>query len=55
MAHVTDQPPEQPTPEPDLKPKPNPIFSEPPTVQSCQDDYADGADIRGRLGWKDDA
>lgn len=42
-------PPEQ----PDLTPKPNQILAEPATPQRCADDYADGADIRGRLGWTD--
>ncbi len=44
----------QPTePKPDLTPKPNPITSEPATVQACQQDYAAAGDVRHRLGWKD--
>ncbi|MFB8772120.1 hypothetical protein [Streptomyces broussonetiae] len=39
--------------EPDLTPRANPIASEPATPEACAEDYADGADIRSRLGWKD--
>lgn len=46
MAHRTDQPAPQPTPEP---PRPNPIFRQPATVQACQQDYEAGADVRRRL------
>lgn len=42
---------EQPEPTP-AQPQPNPIYREPATVEACQQDYADGADIRQRLGWK---
>ncbi|MFF7096388.1 hypothetical protein ACFY9A_28935 [Streptomyces rubradiris] len=45
---------EQPT-EPDLTPQPSPILAEPATPATCQQDYAQAADIRERLGWKDDA
>ena len=53
MANRTDQPPEQPSPAADLTPQPSRIMAEPATVQSCQQDYADSADVRSRLGWKD--
>lgn len=39
---------EQP-PEPNLTPRPNPILAEPATVQACQQDYADAADVRQTL------
>ncbi|MYR45064.1 hypothetical protein [Streptomyces sp. SID5910] len=39
--------------EKDLTPRTNQVLSEPATVQACQADYAAGADIRLRLGWKD--
>lgn len=42
---------EQSEPERDLTPRENPIMSEPATPEACQQDYADGSDIRGRLGW----
>ncbi|MEV7793400.1 hypothetical protein AB0O68_15615 [Streptomyces sp. NPDC087512] len=44
---------EQPEAEKDLTPQPNQVMAEPATVQACQADYAAGADIRERLGWKD--
>ncbi|MFB7711611.1 hypothetical protein [Streptomyces sp. NPDC056105] len=31
----------------------NPIIDEPATVEACQQDYADAADIRARLGMTD--
>ncbi|GGW15781.1 hypothetical protein GCM10018980_51590 [Streptomyces capoamus] len=40
-------------PEPDRTPQPNPIIAEPATPTACQRDYADAADVRERLGWKD--
>jgi hypothetical protein len=46
------QPTAQPTPrqpEPDRTPRPNQILAEPATVQACQQDYADSADVRERL------
>jgi hypothetical protein len=46
MGHATDQPTTQPTPAP---PRPNPIFRQPATVESCRQDYEAGADIRRRL------
>ncbi|MFF8953865.1 hypothetical protein ACF09I_34465 [Streptomyces sp. NPDC014940] len=48
MANRTDQPPEQHSP---AQPQPNQILAEPATPQACQQDYADAADVRGRLGW----
>lgn len=30
----------------DLTPQPNPILTEPATVQACQQDYDAGADVR---------
>lgn len=42
---------EQPQPTP-AQPQPTPIYRQPATVEACQQDYADGADIRQRLGWK---
>jgi hypothetical protein len=39
----TDQPDPQPTPAP---PQPNQILAEPATVAACQQDYANGADVR---------
>lgn len=58
MGHRTDQEQHQPSPEqqqtdPAQQPQPNPIFRQPATVEACQADYAAGADIRARLGWKD--
>lgn len=49
MGHRIDPPAEQPS----LKPQPNQILAEPATPEACQQDYADGADIRDRLGWHD--
>ncbi len=46
MPERTDQSPEQPTPEPDLTPQPNPITAEPASVEACQQDYAEAADVR---------
>ncbi|UDM00058.1 hypothetical protein [Streptomyces longhuiensis] len=31
----------------------NQITDEPATVEACQQDYADAADVRARLGWTD--
>jgi hypothetical protein len=45
----TQQPPKQPSP----TPQPNQILAEPTTPTACAKDYADGADIRARLGWTD--
>lgn len=46
--------PTQPTPDqPSLTPQPNRILAEPADVEACARDYADGADVRSRLGWKD--
>ena len=42
-----------PAEEPDRAPRPNRTVAEPATIQACQADYADSADIRRRLGWKD--
>jgi hypothetical protein len=53
MPERTDQPQGQPSPAPDLTPQPSRIMAEPATVQSCQQEYAAGADVRARLGWKD--
>ncbi|MGW0012543.1 hypothetical protein ACWDVX_22710 [Streptomyces tendae] len=44
MAHGTDPEPQQPSPA--QQPRPNPIISQPATVETCQADYAAGADIR---------
>lgn len=49
MPERTDQAPDQPS----LTPQPNRIMSEPATPEACQQDYADAADVRSRLGWKD--
>ncbi|MFC7983828.1 hypothetical protein [Streptomyces sp. NPDC057336] len=38
---------------PALTPQPNPILAEPATPAACQADYAQAADVRARLGWKD--
>lgn len=46
MAHRTDQPPAQHSPEP---PREKPIFRQPATVQACQQDYEAGADVRRRM------
>ncbi|WP_193241509.1 hypothetical protein [Streptomyces phaeolivaceus] len=46
MAHRTDQPPAQHSPEP---PRENPIFRQPATVATCRADYEAAADIRARL------
>jgi len=43
---------EQPT-EADLTPKPSTLLVEPATPAACQQDYADTADVRQRLGWRD--
>lgn len=44
----------EPQPEqPDYTPQPNQILATPDTVDSCRQEYADGADVRARLGWKD--
>lgn len=40
---------EHPVEQSDRTPRPNPILAEPATVELAQRDYADGADIRGRL------
>ncbi|MFE2353451.1 hypothetical protein [Streptomyces parvulus] len=48
---MSEQQPEQ----PDLTPQPNRILAEPATPAACRQDYAAGADIRQRLGWKDGA
>ncbi|MEU9333156.1 hypothetical protein AB0D49_08320 [Streptomyces sp. NPDC048290] len=45
----TDQPSPQPSPPPE--PRTNEILREPATVDACQADYRNGADIRARLGW----
>lgn len=39
---MSEQQPEQ----RDLTPQPNPILAEPATPALCQQDYADGADVR---------
>lgn len=36
-------------PEPDLTPRPSPILAGPTTVEQCQQDYANAADVRDRL------
>jgi hypothetical protein len=36
-----------------LAPQPNRILAEPATVELAQQDYAQAADIRDRLGWQD--
>ncbi|MDN3244134.1 hypothetical protein [Streptomyces sp. ZSW22] len=41
--------------EPDLTPQPNRILAEPATPATCQQDYAQAADIRARLGWTNPA
>lgn len=38
--------------EPDRTPRPNPIMATPSTAKACQDEYADGGDVRKRLGWR---
>ncbi|GGR71012.1 MULTISPECIES: hypothetical protein [Streptomyces] len=48
---MSEQEPEQ----PDLTPQPSQILAEPATPAACQQDYAQAADIRERLGWKDSA
>ncbi|MEV4335747.1 hypothetical protein [Streptomyces sp. NPDC049590] len=48
----TDQPDQHPTP---AQPQPSQIITEPATPAACQQDYAQAADIRQRLGWKDSA
>ncbi|MFE7273022.1 hypothetical protein [Streptomyces sp. NPDC057623] len=53
MPERIHQPPDQPSPEPDLTPQPSLIVAEPATVQACQQDYADASDVRLRLGWTD--
>jgi hypothetical protein len=52
MPNRTDQPAEQPTPA-DMARQPNQILATPDTVDACQQEYAAGADVRSRLGWKD--
>jgi hypothetical protein len=52
VEHGTDKPPEQPTPQPR---QPHPILDQPATVETCQQDYAEAADVRRRLGWQDGA
>ncbi|MET8826068.1 hypothetical protein ABZX40_13430 [Streptomyces sp. NPDC004610] len=47
---MTTQPP-GPAEELDRTPRPNPILDRPATVEQAQQDYADAADIRQRLGW----
>ncbi|NEY33069.1 hypothetical protein GTU99_12860 [Streptomyces sp. PRKS01-65] len=47
---MSEQQPEQPDRTPQ---QPNQIAAEPATVEACQQDYAQAADIRRRLGWKD--
>ncbi|WP_199816859.1 hypothetical protein [Streptomyces sp. NBRC 110035] len=42
----------RPADEPDLTPRPSKVLAEPSTVQACADDYADGGDVRRRLGWR---
>jgi len=42
VEHRTDQPDQQPS----LTPQPNQILAEPATPALCQQDYADGADVR---------
>lgn len=49
MPERTEQPDQQPTPAPELPP----LYRQPATVEACQQDYAEGADIRRRLGWID--
>ncbi|WP_327725748.1 hypothetical protein [Streptomyces europaeiscabiei] len=39
-------------PEPDRTPRPSPIMATPSTAERCQDEYANGGDIRKRLGWR---
>lgn len=51
MTDRNGQQPQQPTPT--LAPQPNPILAEPATPATCARDYAQAADIRARLGWKD--
>ncbi|WP_158810644.1 hypothetical protein [Streptomyces leeuwenhoekii] len=46
---MSEQQPEQ----PDCTPQPSQIATEPATVEACQQDYAQAADIRRRLGWTD--
>ncbi|MFE7954401.1 hypothetical protein [Streptomyces sp. NPDC057413] len=38
----------------DLTPRTNQILAEPATVDACQRDYEQAADIRQTLGWKDE-
>jgi hypothetical protein len=45
VGHRTDQPAAQPTPA-SLAPQPNQILAQPATVQACQQDYAQAADVR---------
>lgn len=50
MEQRTHTPAQQPTPEPpDLTPRPSPILAGPTTVEQCQQDYANAADVRERL------
>ena len=37
---------------PDRTPRPSTVIAEPANAQTCQADYADGSDIRRRLGWR---
>lgn len=43
----------EPQPKPDYTPRPNPILAEPATVQACQQDYADAADVRQTMARQD--
>lgn len=38
--------------EPDRTPRPSTVMAEPATAETCQADYADGGDVRRRLGWR---
>lgn len=52
MADRIDPQAQQPSPA-SLAPQPNQILATPDSVEQCQAEYAAGADVRGRLGWKD--
>lgn len=52
MPNRTDQPAERPTPA-DMARQPNQILATPDTVESCKQEYTNGADVRSCLGWTD--
>ena len=49
----TQSTPDQPSPAPDLAPRPNQILAVPATVELAQQDYADGADVRAVMAQQD--